>query len=316
VTSHSESTAGRAPARRRWWGSELTFGEFRRYAVVSLLWIYLVVTTGAIVRLTGSGLGCDHWPRCGSQPFPERGGHAFIEFGNRVIGAITIAFTLLAWLAARRTNGVPRWVERVALVVFVGTAAQIPLGGLTVILKLHPLLVMAHFLLALAMLGLAVVIVVEARLLERRVVLPAIPRELGMLGALLVGAGLALVTSGAFATAAGPHAGDSSKIHRLGTPVVSVTVHAAVTGVFCCTFLFVLGYLAARRARTPLLFLVASVLLGVLLVQVALGEIQYRTGLPWWLVLVHVSLAAGLWGGTVVLGTLLLRSAADRAPPA
>ena len=50
------------------------------------------------------------------------------------------------------------------------------------------------------------------------------------------------MTSGAFATAAGPHAGDSSKIHRIGTPVVSVTVHAAITGVFSCTFLFILGY--------------------------------------------------------------------------
>jgi heme a synthase len=312
VTSHTET----ATARRRFWSSELTFGEFRRFAFASLAWIYLVVTTGAIVRLTGSGLGCDHWPRCGSQPFPERGGHAFIEFGNRVIGAITIVFTLLAWLAARRTNGLPRWVERVALVVFVGTAAQIPLGGLTVILKLNPLLVMTHFLLALAMLALAVVLALEARLLERRVALPRIPRELGLLGAVLIGAGLALVTSGAFATAAGPHAGDSSKIHRLGTPVISVGVHATVTGVFACTFVFVLGYLASRRAQMPLLFRVAAGLLAVLLVQMALGETQYRTGLPWWLVLVHVSLAALLWGGTVLLGALLLRSASGRAPPA
>jgi len=315
MTSHSETTIAGAPARRRLWGSELTLAEFSRFAFASLAWIYLVVTTGAIVRLTGSGLGCDHWPRCGSQPFPERGGHAFIEFGNRMIGAVTIVFTLLAWLASRRTNGLPRWVERIALVVFVGSAAQIPLGGLTVILKLHPLLVMTHFLLALAMLALAVVIVVETRLLERRVALPAIPRELGLLGAVLMAAGLALVTSGAFATAAGPHAGDSSDIHRLGTPVVSVNVHAGVTAVFSCTFLFVLGYLAARRARTPLLFRVAAVLLGVLLLQAGLGETQYRTGLPWWLVLVHVSLAAVLWGVTVVLGTLLLRSTAEPAAP-
>jgi cytochrome c oxidase assembly protein subunit 15 len=313
MSTHSEST--RAPARRRLWRSELTVPQFCRYAFASLAWIYLVVTTGAIVRLTGSGLGCDHWPRCGSQPFPERGGHAFIEFGNRVIGAITIVFTLLAWLAARRTKELPRRTTRLALVVFIGTAAQIPLGGLTVILKLHPLLVLAHFMLALAMLALAVVIAVEARLLERRTILPSVPRELGLLGAVLVGAGLALVTSGAFATAAGPHAGDSSKIHRLGTPVVSVNVHAAITAVFSCTFLFVLGYLAARRARTPLLFRVATGLLGVLLLQVALGETQYRTGLPWWLVLVHVALAAGLWGGTVLLGTLLVRSAAEPARP-
>ena len=75
---------------------------------------------------------------------------------------------------------------------------------------------------------------------------------------------LALIVSGTFATAAGPHAGDSSKIHRLGTPVTSVAVHAFVTAVFSSAFLFVLGYLAARRARSPRLFQASLWLLGAL----------------------------------------------------
>ena len=89
-----------------------------------------------------------------------------------------------------------------------------------------------------------------------------------MVGLGLGGSCLALVVSGAFATAAGPHAGDSSKIHRLGTPITSVTAHARHR-VFSCAFLFVLGYLAARRTRSPRLFAARSPLLGVLLVQVA-----------------------------------------------
>jgi cytochrome c oxidase assembly protein subunit 15 len=280
---------------------EVTPARFVRISAAALAWIYLVVTTGAVVRLTGSGLGCDHWPRCGNAPFPEKGGHAFIEFGNRVIGAITIVFTLLAWLAARRTPGLPRRVERLALVVFVGTAAQIPLGGLTVILKLHPLLVMSHFLLALLMLGAGLIVAIEARGVQEGFSAPLVPRELRLGGLVLAGAALALVVSGAFATAAGPHAGDSSKIDRLGTPVASVTGHAAVTAVFGCTFLFILGYLAARRARAPRLFAAALSLLALVLVQVAIGETQYRSGLPWWLVLVHVAVAAAVWAGTVAL---------------
>lgn len=290
---------------------DVTPPRFTRLALAALVWIYLVVATGAVVRLTGSGLGCDHWPRCGSAPFPEKGGHAFIEFGNRVIGAITIVFALLAWLAARRTDGLPRRVERLALAVFLGAAAQVPLGGLTVILKLHPLLVMSHFLLALLVLGAAVVVAIEARGLEEGFSEPLVPRELRLGGLLLAGSCLALVISGAFATAAGPHAGDSSKIARLGTPVASVAGHAAMTAVFGSTFVFVLGYLAARRKRAPRLFWLAVGLLGLLLTQVAIGETQYHTGLPWWLVLVHVAVAAGVWGGTVALATLFFRPLAS-----
>ncbi len=293
---------------------EVTPAQFRTTAWAALAWIYLVVTTGAIVRLTGSGLGCDHWPRCGDTPFPEKGGHAFIEFGNRVIGAITIGFTLLAWLAARRAPGLPRSVERLALVVFLGTAAQIPLGGLTVILKLHPLLVMSHFLLALLMLAVAVIVAVEARGFEEGVVAPLVPRELRLGGVVLCASGLALVISGAFATAAGPHAGDSSKIDRLGTPMASVAGHAAVTAVFGSTFLFVLGYLAARRDRSPRLFGFAVGLLALLLLQVGIGETQYHSGLPWWLVLVHVAVASAVWGGTVLLATLFFRPPASFSP--
>ncbi len=293
---------------------EVTPELFRKLALAAVVAVYVVVTTGAVVRLTGSGLGCDHWPRCGSTPFPEKGGHAFIEFGNRVIGAITIGFTLVAWLASRRVPRLPVRVRRLALVVFVGTAAQIPLGGLTVILRLHPLLVMSHFLLALVMLAATVVVTIEARGFEEGWSVPLVPRELRLAGIVLAVVGLALVVTGAFATAAGPHAGDSSKIDRLGVPTVSVPVHAVAGGIFGAVFVFVLGYLTARRARWRRLFLFAVGLLALLLVQMAIGETQYRTGLPWLLVLAHVAVAAALWVGIVSLATLFWRSPASMNP--
>jgi heme A synthase len=43
------------------------------------------------------------------------------------------------------------------------------------------------------------------------------------------------------------------------------------------------------------------------LAQVAVGETQYRTQLPWWLVLIHVLLAAGVWAGSVGLAAVLFR---------
>jgi len=294
---------------------EVTPERFRKVATAALLAILVVIGTGAVVRLTGSGLGCENWPRCGDTPFPEKDGHAAIEFGNRVIGAITIGFTLALWLAARRVPALPARVRRLTLALFAGNVAQIPLGGLTVIFELHPLLVMSHFLLAMAMLALAVVVLVEARGFESGWARPLVPRELRLAGFVLAGAAALLVISGAFATAAGPHAGDSSEIDRLGEPVSSVYVHAGLTAVFGSSFLLVLGYLAARRADAPRLLVLALGVLGLLLVQIGIGELQYHTGLPWLLVLVHVWSGAAVWAGVVALAMLIAKPLASLSHP-
>ena len=125
--------------------------------------MFFVVTSGAFVRLTASGLGCDHWPRCGTAPFPTEGNqHAIIEFSNRLVAIVGIAFALATWLAARKLAGLSPLARWAALGALLGALAQIPLGGVTIILNLHPLAVMSHFLLALVVLGLSVVVAVEA----------------------------------------------------------------------------------------------------------------------------------------------------------
>jgi hypothetical protein len=65
-----------------------------------------------------------------------------------------------------------------------------------------------------------------------------------------------------------------------------------------CSLMFLIGYLFARRAHAPRYLYFASGLAGLVLVQMALGDIQYRTHLPWWLVLVHVAVAATVWAAT------------------
>jgi heme A synthase len=57
------------------------------------------------------------------------------------------------------------------------------------------------------------------------------------------------------------------------------------------------------------------VLFGVLLVQMAVGEIQYRNALPWWLVVIHVSLAATIWTLTVAIAYSLHRPPASLVAP-
>ena len=137
---------------------------------------------------------------------------------------------------------------------------------------------------------------------------PLVPRELRIFGTFVAVAGLALLVSGSLATAAGPHSGGgTTQVHRLARFEPVLYAHAGVVAVFGCSFLFLLGYLAARRSSAPRLFWAALAVLAVLLVQVGLGELQYRLHLPWYLVLLHVGVAATAWAGIVALAYALWR---------
>jgi cytochrome c oxidase assembly protein subunit 15 len=282
---------------------------FLRLAIVSWAAVLLVVTSGAFVRLTGSGLGCQNWPRCGDNPYPERGYHAFVEFGNRMVALVALALTLATWLASRRADGLSQVAKRAALGAFLVTAAQVPLGAVTIALKLNPLAVMAHFLLGLSVLGLAVVVLIEGVSLVSGRAEPAGPSWLRQLAAW---AGLptcaALVVSGAVATASGPHPGASEDVKRLGLAITdTVYVHVRVAAVFGIGVLLVGWFLLRLRDRFPGLVRLWTALLVVLLAQAVLGEVQYRHALPWGLVLVHVFLAATIWTLTLAIAYSLWR---------
>ena len=287
---------------------ELSPARFLRLAVANAVGLWLIVGSGAAVRLTDSGLGCRHWPGCErGQPLPARDVHAFVEFGNRLVGGLVIILTLVTWLAARRTPGLPAWPRRLALLVFLGALAQAPLGYLAVATDLRWPVVTAHLLLSIALLAGAVVLAVEALGLRDGHASPLVPRELRLLALGFTAAGFLLIVSGTFATAAGPHSGGGEHIGRFGQLDRTVYIHGAVVGLFLISFLFAIGYLAAYRDRSPVLFGLGLAVLALLLVQMAIGELQWRTKLPWELVLVHVALAAAVWAGTVALAALFFR---------
>ena len=300
---HVETTAARVRSL------ELSATGFLRVALASVGALWLIILTGAAVRLTDSGLGCRHWPGCEpGHPLPEKSYHAFIEFGNRAIGGVTIAIVLLTWLAALRTPSLPRWARRLALAIFVGALAQAPLGYLAVKTHLRWPVVAAHLLLSALLLAGAVVLALEAFRIARGGAEPLVPLELRRAGLLVAGAALALVVTGTLATAAGPHSGGgATQVHRLWRLEPLIYVHAAAVAVFAVGLVFVLGYLAARRDRSPRLFVLGLVVLGALLAQMIVGEIQYRTHLPWPLVLAHVGFAAAVWALVVAFVTVLWR---------
>ena len=295
----------------------------QRLAPVRFLWIasascaslFVVVTSGAFVRLTGSGLGCENWPQCGDKPYPERDFHAFVEFGNRMVALVGLALTLVTLIAARRTGGLSSLGRRTALAAFLVVVAQIPLGAITIALDLHPLAVMAHFLLGLTALALATLVALEAWLLVDGRARPVAPRWLRQV-VVFVGlpACAALVVTGAVATASGPHPGADEQVERLGIAITdTVYVHVRVAAAFGIGVLAVGWFLLRARDRYPGVVRLWALLVAVLGAQAVLGEVQYRNALPWGLVLVHVALAATIWGLSVALAYVLWRPPARLA---
>ena len=293
---------------------ELGAERFAQVALAAAVSLYVIVVSGAVVRLTASGLGCESWPGCEAGSFfPESSSHAYVEFGNRAVAIFPITLTLAAWIAATRTPAVPRWVTWTAAATFAGTIGQAPLGLLTIRTDLHPLMVMSHFLLALVVLAGGVVVALEARRLARGGAEPVVPEPLRRAGVVLAAACLALLVTGTFATAAGPHSGGAD-IERLGDLGDALWVHVRATAAFGILFAVLLVYLARHRRRARGTFAVALLLLGLLVAQMVVGEVQWRTHLPWGIVLVHVALATAVWAVTVALAFALyrpLRSGAD-----
>ena len=283
---------------------------FRRVALAAVGMLILIVATGATVRLTGSGLGCPHWPTCTTQHALPRGYHSDIEFANRVVSALTVITTLALALAAWRTRGLGRRGRWLATAVCVGTLAQAPLGAIVVYFDLNPYLVITHLLLSFTLVALGVLALLEASRLVRGGggPLPAIAR-LG--GLALVAAVVVLGVSGTAATAAGRFPGSSGAkiVPRLGSFYPAVYWHVRAVAVFGIVFLALAGWAWTRRTAHPWLVRGCIGLLAILAAQMTIGEVQYRTygDVPWWLVLLHVAAAATLVGWTVGLAARLWR---------
>jgi cytochrome c oxidase assembly protein subunit 15 len=272
---------------------------FRRLAYAALIALFLIVVSGATVRLTGSGLGCENWPRCGDTFLPPQDYHALVEFGNRVVGFAVGLTTLVAAGAAFRVPGLPRWLLWSTVALPFTVLAQGVLGGITVIFELHPLIVMGHFLLSLGALAVALVVALGARDLARSEAAEG-PLGAAWLALALVPSALALVVSGTLVTASGPHSGGED-IRRFGNVVEAVHIHIGATAVFGVAFLGLLVLLVAERRRARAELAVAAAILVLLGAQMAVGEVQWREGLPWELVLVHVTLATAVWACVVGL---------------
>jgi heme a synthase len=273
--------------------------------------LLLIVISGATVRLTASGLGCENWPRCGETFLPPKDYHALIEFGNRGVGFVVGLVTLAAAIVGLRVPGLPHWLRATLWALPVTVLLQGILGGITVLVELHPLTVMGHFLLSLLAVGIAVVAALGVH--DFATTTPHPPLAANWLALVLVPATLALGVTGTLVTAAGPHSGGED-IRRIGVLPDALHLHIGATALLGIVYLGLVAALLRARPRAGVELQLAAAILGILLIQMVIGEIQWRTELPWGLVLVHVALATTVWAGVVALAARLLLRSQPRLP--
>jgi cytochrome c oxidase assembly protein subunit 15 len=258
-------------------------------ALVALMW--LNIASGAFVRLTSSGLGCPNWPGCGEHPYPPASHHALIEFSNRLVAFSAICVALLTVVAAYRLRR-PLTDRRLALAVAGLVLFQAPLGAITVHFDLNPLLVMSHFLVAI--LATAAAVVLWARTWAPA---PASGQRPRWAVPLALGTGVlaaALFVSGALSTAAGPHSGGVD-IRRYGNWWTATHWHVVAATAFTVTLTVLLLRVWSSSFRPSRLGELTLALVLLLPLQAFLGEYQRLNGLPWGVVLAHVSVAASVW---------------------
>jgi heme A synthase len=134
--------------------------SLRRLSYAALSLAFAEIVFGAIVRITGSGMGCgDHWPKCAGQWFPPANRiDLIIEITHRYIalGLTTLVIALLvAAFLKRNESGVggEGGVLRPAAIAAALVITAALLGAITVKMALNPLVIATHLTIAMSLLA-------------------------------------------------------------------------------------------------------------------------------------------------------------------
>ncbi len=278
-----------------------------------------ITVTGATVRVTGSGLGCETWPNCHEGSLVPVAGaapavHQAIEFGNRLLTFVLLAVAvavLVAVVGAKRRNG----LLTLAIISLAGIFVQAVIGGVSVWLDLEWWAVALHFLPSMILVWVAAVL--YTRLAEpddgvrQRTFSPA-----ARVCAVVAACALAIVlTTGTMVTGAGVHSGDAGDgmAGRLDVDIdLMAHIHAWSMYVYLAFTLITVWLLYRSRADRPAIR-TGWVLVGCIVVQAAIGIAQYRMGVPRWTVPIHIGMSSVVTAFTAFLwahGVVRFRDAA------
>jgi heme a synthase len=285
--------------------------SMRRLALAGIIADTAIMSTGAAVRLSASGLGCPDWPRCSAADIvaSKNAGqtlvNTWIEFGNRLLNFPLVIIAGLIFIAAwrfRPDGKRRRDVVWLAATQPLGVVAQAVIGGIVVLTKLNPAAVSVHFLVSASIVAAAVALhdaVSGGRLPEtprdRGEASPrAVRRDLQLISAALVAVTCVMLAAGTVVTGTGPLAGHADT-PRYKLPLEGVTQLHADIG-WLMAGLAVALVLGLRLSGAPPRAVRAGwIMLAALGSQGVIGYIQYFTHLPAGLVWVHVTGSVLVW---------------------
>ena len=281
---------------------ELSQSAFLGISRISLVFLYAIIITGSLVRLTGSGLGCADWPGCSSTKFVDVStGHTAIEQINRLFTGIVSASVIAAVLGSIFVTPRRKSLIWLSTGLVAGVLVQILLGALVVLTGLNPWSNMAHFLVSLVLVTTAVFLVdhagstkvVGARAASDQSV-PIRPMTKRFADLILGLCGLAILF-GTIVTGSGPHAGDENAI-RLTFDLRSITRIHSVSVLLCIAMtLMFIGQIRKNTSEWLRLKAKLETFLFVAVAQGGVGYLQYFSGVPAQLVAIHVALAVAVW---------------------
>lgn len=271
----------------------------------ALGFLCVIVVSGALVRLTGSGLGCIDWPGCSQTKFVDIStGHSAIEQINRLFTGVVSAAVAASALGSFFVSPRHRKTIWLAIGLVIGVLVQVLLGALVVITGLNPWSNMAHFLVSMALITTAVLLVDQAKpQLQKRsdsvsCLSPVTIRTSKWIVAL---SGIAIVF-GTLVTGTGPHAGDERAI-RLGFDLRTITRAHSMFVLLCVGLtLFLFVRIKKQTKEWEILGRPLEIFLAAAVAQGALGYLQYFSGVPAQMVALHVALAIAVWISALRLG--------------
>jgi heme a synthase len=281
-----------------------TMTSMRHLALAGVIANTVIMSTGAAVRLSASGLGCPDWPQCSTADIvaSKNAGqtllNTWIEFGNRLLNFPLVIVVALVFIAAWRFRpdgpgtGRRRGMVWLAAAQPLGVVAQAVIGGILVLSKLNPALVSVHFLVSASVVAAAVVL--HVRCTDAGDGGPPVRRDLRVISAVLVAVTGLMLAAGTVVTGTGPLAGDAG-VARYKLPLEGVTQLHADIG-WLLTGLSVALVLGLRLSGAPPRAVRAGwVMLAALGSQGVIGYVQYFTRLPAGLVWVHVTGSVLVW---------------------
>ena len=300
-----------------------TWASMRRLALAAVIADTVIMSTGAAVRLSSSGLGCPDWPQCSTADIvaSKNAGqtllNTWIEFGNRLLNFPLVIIAGLIFIAACRFRpGGRRRRDLVWLAAAqpLGVVAQAVIGGIVVLTKLNPAAVSVHFLVSASIVAAAVAL--QARCAEESEACGtlAVRRDLQLVSAALVAVTCAMLAAGTVVTGTGPLAGHADT-PRYKLPLEGVTQLHADIG-WLLAGLAVALVLGLRLSGAPPRAVRASwIMLAALGSQGVIGYIQYFTHLPAGLVWVHVTGSVLVWIAVLRLFFAVREQGPRPAPP-